>query len=337
MYQNLKEKLETTISEVDFSGVVTIQKNSKIIYESAFGHANRSDEINNTVHTRFGIASGCKVFTAAGIGVLVDEGKLTFETKLKDCLDISFPHFSAEVTIHQLLTHSSGIPDYFDESVMDDFEELWEKRPMYTMRTLEDFLPMFQDQKMLSQPGEKFHYNNAGYIVLGLIIEQISRMRFTDFVEANIFAKAGMMDSGYFSLDSLPKNTAIGYIDDEETGKWKTNMYAIPVVGGADGGAFVTASDMVKFWDALFTNKLLSRDTTKLMLTPHVHSDEDDYYGYGVWIEKDESSIQKHHVMGYDPGVNVHSAVYKDGTQLVILSNKSDGAYSVMCAIEESL
>lgn len=337
MYQHLKEKLMKAISEVDFSGIVTIRKNAKVIYESAFGYANRSDGIGNTIHTRFGIASGCKVFTAVGISVLVDEGKLTFQTKLKDCLDISFPHFAEEVTVHQLLTHSSGIPDYFNEDIMGDFEELWESRPMYKMRELADFLPLFQDQQMLFKPGEKFHYNNAGYIVLGLIIEHISGMKFTEFIEAKVFKKAGMMESGYFSLDSLPERTAIGYIDDEQNGRWKTNIYSMPITGGADGGAFVTASDMVKFWDALFANELLSQATTQILMTPHIHIDEQDYYGYGVWIKKQGDSIHKHHLMGYDPGVNFRSAVYDNGLQIVILSNQNDGAFTIMRAIEDSL
>ncbi|WP_047980973.1 serine hydrolase domain-containing protein [Ornithinibacillus contaminans] len=329
------EKIITEVaSEVGFSGAIQF-RNKDEFFEAAYGYSNRSDQVANTVNTRFGIASGCKIFTAVGIGLLVDQGKLSFQTSLKDCLDISFPNFSEDVTIHHLLTHTAGIPDYFDESVMDDFEELWINRPMYTMRHLQDFLFMFQDREMLFQPGEKFQYNNAGYIVLGLVIEQVTGMSFTDFIEENVFRKAKMHQSGYFSLDQLPANTAIGYIDDEETGQWKSNLYSIPVKGGADGGAFITAGDMMNFWEALFANELLTKETTETLLTPHANSNRELAYGYGIWISMRDNEITKYHVMGYDPGVNFRSAVYLDGAKVVIASNKNDGAFSIMKAIEE--
>ncbi|WP_042142293.1 serine hydrolase [Paucisalibacillus sp. EB02] len=335
MNKLLDRKVEEVVSEVGFSGVIQVHHNGTVLHESAHGYSNRSEKLKNTPNTRFGIASGCKVFTAVGIGILVDEGKLSFQTRLEDCLDIDFPHFSKDVTIQHLLTHTSGMPDYFDESVMEDFAELWLERPMYLMQNLKDFLPMFQSREMIFNPGEKFHYNNAGFIVLGLVIEQISGMSFTDFIESKVFAKAGMNHSGYFSLDQLPGDTAIGYIDDKENGTWKSNIYSIPVKGGADGGAFITADDMMKFWNALFGNKLLSKDTTEKLLTPHAESGEDEYYGYGIWIDMQDGNITRQHVMGYDPGVNFHAAVYPNGHKVVITSNQSDGAYDIMLAIEE--
>src|SRR5690606_18248653 len=141
-----------------------------------------------------------------------------------------------------LLTHTSGIPDYFDEQVMDDFEDLWRRQPMYLMQTASDFIPLFKEQPMMFQPGERFHYNNAGFIALGLIVEQLTGSEFTDVVQERIFGPANMLNSGYFRLDRLPGQTAFGYI--EEEGAWRTNHYAIPIRGGADGGAYVTAGDM---------------------------------------------------------------------------------------------
>lgn len=337
MINQLDRKVKEVVEEVGFSGAILVQRSGQVIHESAHGYSNRSDQIQNKMDTRFGIASGCKLFTAVATGILVDEGKVSFDTRLQDCLDIEFPHFSEEITIHHLLSHTSGIPDYFDESVMDDFEELWETRPMYRMRELKDFLPMFQKREMMFKPGSQFHYNNAGFIVLGLIIEQQSGMSFTKFVEQKVFAKARMKDSGYFSLDQLPMNTAVGYIEDEESGIWKSNIYSIPVKGGADGGAFITARDMALFWEALFDKKLLTKNTTEKLLAVQAESDEDEFYGYGIWIDKQEDKITKHHVMGYDPGVSFHSAVYANGLEVVITSNKSNGAYSIIAAIEEVL
>ncbi|NWK69639.1 serine hydrolase [Bacillus paramycoides] len=321
--------------ELEFSGVVLIKRENDIIYESSFGYANRSERINNTLQTRFGIASGCKLFTAIGICQLVEKGVITFHTKLKDCLHIEFPNFDKDITIHQLLTHSSGIPDYFDESIMDNFEDLWKQTPMYLLKGLSDFLPLFQNSTMMFAPGSKFHYNNAGFIILGLIIEQQTGLEFTEYIKKNIFMPIGMNDSGYFSLDKLPKHTALGYIKDGNNEKWRTNTYSIPIKGGADGGAYITAPDMLKFWEALFNNEILNREYTKLLLTPHILVNDSQSYGYGIWIEKKQNNIIKYHVMGYDPGVSFRSAVYPDlGITLVIPSNKGAGPEKLMAEIE---
>ena len=322
-------------NEIDYSGVVLIKKDGETILQKASGYLNRAEELVNTMTTRFGIASGCKLFTAVGICQLVEKGMLTFETKLKDCLDIQYPHFDDDITIHHLLTHTSGIPDYFDESVMENFEDLWNERPMYKISCLKDFLPMFQNQEMMFNPGERFHYNNAGFIVLGLVIEQSTGLSFTDYIQAHVFERCGMKASGYYSLDSLPRNTALGYIDHED-GTWKTNSYSIPIKGGADGGAFINAEDMVRFWDALLDYRLMSEDVTNKLLTPHVCEKDEEFYGYGIWISKRDKEIYKYHVMGYDPGVSFHSSFYpQSGVTAVMTSNKSRGPYKIVKAVEE--
>ncbi|MGM0903453.1 MAG: serine hydrolase domain-containing protein [Bacillota bacterium] len=319
----------------EFSGSVLVQMDKEVIAERSYGYANRSDQIENTPFTRFGIASGCKLFTAIAICQLVEKGKLTFETKLNDCLDVSFPLFDKEITVHQLLTHTSGIPDYFDEEIMDDFEELWGRNPMYLLRNLEDFLPLFQNQPMKFSVGESFHYNNAGYILLGLIVEQATQLPFADYIEKYIFKRAEMVDAGYFELDSLPQRTAFGYID-HPNGTWKTNIYSVPVKGGSDGGAFVTVKDMVNLWDALTNNRLISGKYTQQLFTPYIRTNNKNrFYGYGMWIEKREDEILKYHIMGYDPGVSFHSAFYPElSIRAIICSNKSKGAYEMMREIE---
>jgi len=330
----LTNQLEKIQTENQFSGSIFVKQGESVHVQSSFGNANRADDIPNEKHTRFGIASGCKLFTAVAIAQLVEAEKLSFDSLLQDVLGVSFPYFHEEITVHHLLTHTSGIPDYFDEEVMDDFEELWIKTPMYHIRRLHDFLPLFQKEQQKFIPGEKFYYNNAGYIVLGLIVEKVSGMVFTDYIQQNILDKAGMQNSGYFALDALPAKTAIGYIDRED-GTWKTNTYSLPVQGGSDGGAFVTAEDMVLFWEAFMQNNLLNDKA--ILLTPHVHEEEESFYGYGVWIEKQENEIHKYHVMGYDPGVSFHSAYYPcTELALAVCSNKSKGAYAMMLEVEKS-
>ncbi|WP_054950176.1 serine hydrolase domain-containing protein [Numidum massiliense] len=337
LHQNIVEEVAKVATDTNFSGVVLVKDHNESIAKVTFGYANRAERISNNITTRFGIASGCKLFTAIGICQLVERGIISFQSQLSDCLHIEFPTFAGDVTIHHLLTHSSGIPDYFDEDVMDDYEDLWKERPMYAIRKLQDFLPLFANAPMMFKPGERFHYNNAGYIILGLIIEEHTGLSFSDYIDKNVFEPSGMAQSGYFSLDRLPGNTALGYID-EKDGTWRTNSYAIPVKGGADGGAFVTAPEMVKLWEALVDRKLLSEELTDVLLTPHIHEEGNEYYGYGVWIRKKDDDIFKYHVMGYDPGVSFHSSFYPaSGTKSVVASNKSIGAYKVSQTVEACL
>ncbi|MCL6606305.1 MAG: beta-lactamase family protein [Paenibacillus sp.] len=336
--EDLESKIARIAVETSFNGAISVSSIGKEMVRSAFGYANRADSLPNTQDTRFGIASGCKLFTAVAVCQLVEQGKLSFDSKLAECLEgVSFPHFSGDITIHHLLTHSSGIPDYFDEEIMENFEELWKAQPMYGIRRLEHFLPMFQGSMMKFSTGERFHYNNAGYILLGLIVEKVSGIEFSDYVEQHVFQPCNMIRSGYFALDQLPSNTAQGYIE-ADNGGWRSNIFSIPVKGGSDGGAFVTAPEMLQFWEGLFEHRLLGPELTALLLTPHIHVEKEEYYGYGIWIRTRGDGIMKFHVMGYDPGVSFHSAVYPDyGVKLAVTCNTSVGAYNIMNAVEEEL
>ncbi|MFZ3578792.1 serine hydrolase domain-containing protein [Virgibacillus sp. DJP39] len=136
--------------------------------------ANRSDQLENNSATRYGIASGCKLFTAIAVCQLVEEGEISFETKLNDCLDMDFRQFDDRVTVHHLLTHTSGIPDYFDEDVMDDFEEIWE--PNVSCKRVKRFLTIISGQSYEKPTRRIVSYYNAGYILLGLIVEEASEL-----------------------------------------------------------------------------------------------------------------------------------------------------------------
>jgi len=336
---NVQNKLQKVLAEISFSGAFYAQKNEEVLIGSN-GFQNRSEEINNRVETKFPIASGSKIFTSVAICMLVEMGKITFKSKLTDCVDIEFPFFDQDITIHHLLTHTSGVPDYFDEEEMDDYEVLWESMPMYQMRSPKDFLPMFQNGRMKAEVGNSFRYNNSGYILLGLVVEHIAKCSFTDFVEKHIFHKVGMSDSGYFEMDRLPKHTAFGYIDLPD-GTWKTNVYSVPVKGGADGGAYVTVGDMAKFWKALLGFELLSEDMTHMLLSPRevVDVEDDIYYGYAGFMEvNSHQEVIKYIQMGYDPGVN-YRAVYEPKSDILIIvcSNQSEGAYELLKEIESIL
>ena len=323
--------------EILFSGTAYAVQNGKVLHESSAGSRSRAEKTKNTIHTRYGIASGCKIFTSIAICQLAEQGKLHADTKLYDILEIEAPLFDKTITVHQLLTHTSGVPDYFDEEVMDDFEELWADRPVYQMRTPASFLPLFQNQAMKFSPGARFHYNNAGYILLGLIIEKVSGLPFSEYIETNIFQKAGMDASGYFESDALPEETAVGYIEQED-GTWKTNVFSIPAKGGPDGGAYVTAPDMLKLWQALMTHQLLGKEMTEKLLKPAVQDKGNVHYGYGVWMVTGPEGVVKYILMGYDPGVNFRSVYYPEtDLAIAVCSNHSDGAYEITAKMEELL
>jgi len=322
--------------ELLFSGAYYAKSANETLTGSN-GFSNRSEEISNQLNTRFSIASGCKIFTAVAICMLVEDGEISFETKLKDCLDVEFPYFDGEITIHHLLTHTSGVQDYFNEDIMDDFELLWRTRPMYHIRSPKDFLPMFQCEKMQANIDSAFQYNNTGYILLGLIIEKVLQCSFTKFVEERIFHKAGMKTSGYYEMDRLPKRTGLGYIEEPE-GMMKTNIYSLPAKGGADGGAYVTVVDRAKFWQVLMNHQLLSKEITQTLLKPRVAVDADDgiYYGYCGYMELDNhKEVVKYIQMGYDPGVNFREVYYPaTSTTIVVCSNEEAGAYELLKEIE---
>lgn len=314
-----------------FSGVITLQVGGQPALEQSYGLAQRAEAVPNTPRTRFGMASGAKTFTAVAVGQLVDQGRLTFNTRLADSVSLDFPRLDPAITVHHLLTHTAGNPDYFDEEVLDDYEALWRAQPMYQFRTPRDFVPLFAEQPMKFAPGARWAYSNAGYILLGLIVEHVTGQRFADYVQAHVLAPCGMTDSGYFALDQLPERTAYGYI--EAAGGWRTNFYALPVVGGPDGGAFTTAPDLARFWEALRGGRLLSAPTTKALFTPHATREPgsaEKYYGYGMWINRGAAGVEDF-MLGEDPGVAFYSGYFDWlDAQLTILGNTGDATWPML-------
>lgn len=328
------DEISESIKKIkNFSGVLTLRDKNELVFSKICGYADIPNKRENNLETRFGVASGAKIFTAISICKLVQEGKLKFDSLIKDYIDLQ--NYDDSVTIEHLLTHTSGIPDYFDEDEMDDFSELWREVPMYLLREPKDFLPLLKKGKMKFKPGEKFAYNNSGFVVLSLIVEKVSGQSFKAFVQENIFDVLNMKASGYFAMDMLPENCAYGY-EEKEKGQLKSNIYSIPVVGGGDGGVFVTEEDMDKLWRGLLNFKILNKDITKKMLTPHVYVNYDVYYGYGIWIIKREEGIYKYYLTGSDPGVTFMSAIYPEKDTVVnILGNKEFSNFELSKKIEE--
>src|SRR4030043_45528 len=197
----IREKAE----ETSFSGVVSIYRGKKALYEDSFGYADIANRRKNNVKTRFAVASGTKFFTALGIGTLIDAGKLSLETPVREILHQDMTFIDSRATIAQLLTHTSGIYDYYDEEWDIDFESYFVDIPWYKLETPSDYLPLFENKKPKYQPGERFSYSNGGFIFLGIIIEHITGQRYRDYIEKHVFEPAGMVDSGYYALKRLTK------------------------------------------------------------------------------------------------------------------------------------
>ena len=285
------------VIDKNFSGVISIVQRGKNIFQGEYGFADKANEIPNKMDTKFGTASAGKVFVATAILNLIEKKHIKLDSTIGEILKFDLKQIDSGITVRQLLNHTSGIPDYFDESVMDNYEELWINTPNYRIRKSSDLIPLFIDKPMMYPKGERFQYNNTGYVVLGLIIEEITGKPFDVYLQETIFNSCKMTDTGYFELDRLPAKCAFSYIYDKEKDDYRTNIFSIDAKGSGAGGAFTTALDVEKFWMALLSGKLINKESLKMMFSPQV---SEGCYGYGVWLLNGKiPSFQ-----GCDPGVN---------------------------------
>ncbi len=325
----------------EFRGNAYIIRDEELLLSYSGGFADLANEIPNTLNTRFATASMGKTFVAVGILQLIEAGELKFEDTIGLLLDIDLKSIDPDVTVKQLLVHTSGVPDYFDESVMDDYEALWTDYPNYRIRHNKDMLPLFINKPMMYPKGEKFQYNNSGYILLAMIIEKITGMDFDEYLQKNVFDKCGMSSTGYFAFDRLPAKCANSYIYCPETEDFRTNIYSVGAKGTGDGGAFVTAEDIVKFWNGLIRHKLLSEEMVTEMFSRQSGDGtdpEEGYYGYGVWIIDNPEGQDYVYMQGIDDGVSAISEYNPDnGMITVLLSNYGDNVWSRMRKIREEV
>ncbi len=205
------------IFDSNFRGNIYIVQKDKVLCERVTGFADLANEIPNTLETRFASASAGKVFVAVAILQLVEQGKIRLDDTLGQLLDVDLHSIDTDVTVEQLLNHTSGVPDYFDESVMDEYEELWADYPNYKIRHNHDLFPLFLDKPMMYPRGERFQYNNSGYVLLASIIEKVTGMYFDEFLKINVFDVCGMSSTGYYELDRLPAKCANNYIYCKDT------------------------------------------------------------------------------------------------------------------------
>ena len=321
-FSELDEFLKELAGRDAFSGVVLVAKNGEPVFVKAYGLANKKDNSANRIDTKFDLGSMNKMFTAVAIAQLVERGKLSFTDTIAKVLP-EYPNKSVaeRVTIHQLLTHTSGMGNYQNQQFIANLNKI---------RTNADLLPFFINEPLAFDPGTKWQYSNAGFVVLGLIIERVSKQSYFDFVRENIFKPAGMSDTESFERDKQTPNLAIGYMRMNADGRpdpslpLRENTSIRPLRGSAAGGGYSTVTDLLKFGQALYGHKLLSEKYTRIVTTGKVEAGGvDRKYGYGFG----DNLIDGVHVTGHNgggPGIGANFDIFPElGYTAVVLSNYS--------------
>lgn len=339
-FDELQSYFEGLAAEDEFSGVVLITQGRSVLYQGAFGYASRAWKIKNALDVRFDTASITKLFTAVATLQLIDAQRLSLETGVIDYLGLAGTAISRDVTVFHLLTHTSGIGDDADEEAGESYEALWHSRPSYMVTETADMLPQFVHKPPNFAPGQSCRYCNCGYVLLGLLIEKASGLRYRDYVRQNIFATAGMADSDFLRMDRVNHKVAAGCDPLRDaagriTG-WKKNIYSFPPIGSPDGGAYVTASDLDRFLRAVQAQQLLSPELTAAFFTPHVpyrtRGDGTQQFGYGLWFYLDQANqVVFCEKEGINAGVSGMIRHYlKTDVNVVLLSNMEEGAWAPM-------
>jgi len=252
----VREFLEGETRADTFSGVVLVANQDRVIFNEAYGLADREKKVPNRRDTKFNLGSINKNFTRVAIHQLARQGKLGLDDKIVKFLpDYPNADAAAKVSVQQLLNMTSGIGDFFGER--------FDATPKEKIRTLQDYLPLFADRPLEFEPGTANKYSNGGYIVLGLIVEKVSGVDYYTYVRENIYKPGGMNDTDAFPRDADVPNLARGYTREGEgtAGTWVLNFATLPGRGSSAGGGYSTAPDLLKYVLALGDKKIVLPDT----------------------------------------------------------------------------
>tara|TARA_R110000868_G_scaffold121034_3_gene321129 strand:+ start:23746 stop:25401 length:1656 start_codon:yes stop_codon:yes gene_type:complete len=274
--QNLEQKVDAYLKTnypSDGPGVsFLIAKDGKPIYQKAFGMANLELKVPLNKNNVFEIGSITKQFTAVAILMLEEQGKLKIEDEITKYIP-DYPTNGKIITIHHLLNHTSGIKSYTD---MPGFLGL-----ARTDMSPKELIEVFKNEPMDFEPGEKFQYNNSGYILLGHIIEIISEQSYADFIEKNIFKELGMTSSSYGSMKKLVLNRASGYSENEND--YANADYLSLTLPYAAGSIMSTTTDLLLWQNSLNNNKLIKNESyEKAIHGSTLNNGEHISYGYGL-------------------------------------------------------
>lgn len=325
LVKDLDNQLQKVTAEDSFSGTVLIAKNGNVIYNKAFGMADRDKKIPNNTDTKFAVGSMSKMMTSVAIAKLVQEGKLSFDDKLSKCLP-GYPNkeVAEKVTVHHLLTHTSGLPDVFTPE--------WDAKKDQ-VKNVNDWLEFFVNKPLQFEPGKDWAYSNAGFVVLGAIIEKVSGKDYYTYIRENIAKPLGMNNSEFYSKDDKVENMAMGYTTGQKPGGPKTdNVDTRPYRGFPAGGGYSTTGDMLKFANGLKNNKLLNKEITENIISVKfpMSPDQKSGYAYGFGDNTNEGIRVVGH-NGGAPGMNGELKMYwNSGYVVIVLSNLDPPAASKM-------
>ncbi|NDJ36164.1 MAG: beta-lactamase family protein [Chloroflexi bacterium] len=297
-----------------FSGVVLVTRGDSVLLESVQGLANRRYAVPNTIDTRFNIGSINKAFTAAAIMQLASNGVL----RVDDRLDPYWPHApSAAVTLHHLLTHTSGFGSVFTEDFFSTARDRFS--------SLADFQPLLAEQTLSFSPGSEWQYSNVGYLLLGLVIEAATGADYHDVVRDLVFTPAGMTATGSPAWDAPIPKVAIGYtrfgVDWQPVDMiLRSNLFLGLYRGTSDGGGLSTVWDLTRFAAALYNGSLPG---VARLLQRSVTTGQPDEHRYGYGLES--RTIDGVQVVGHNggfPGVAAQLDFFPTlGITSVVLAN----------------
>jgi len=300
-----------------FSGVVRVTKANRVVYENAFGLADRALGVQNTLQTKFQIASLSKPITAAAILLLVQEGKLTLDDKLAKFVP-GFPN-SDHITIEELLTHYSGLGD---ASAQPDYNE-WSRFPQTTAALVERAKKVLRQ----SEPGTTYFYSNSNYHILAFMIEKVSGQSYGDFLEEKIFKPSGMANTAHRAKnETIVPNFADGYTPVSANG-FERATYLDWTSKTGNGSIYSTADDLFRFHRALQTGSLLKAD----LLKESYGFDRKDRRVGMFWFHRERFGHRSVYVNGSSPGFKAHFERFiDDDATVTVLSNLYVAAPSII-------
>lgn len=318
-----------------FSGTVLLARGDEVLFERAYGKAEQRFGIDNNLDTKINLGSANKMFTAVAIAQLVERGKLSFDDRLIDVLpDYPDREIAEKVTLHHLLTHTSGMGSYWRALYAGNWTGI---------RTHDQLLELFSGEPLDFEPGERFQYSNSGFAVLGKVIEQVSGMSYFDYVRTHVFEPAGMTSTDSYEADQTIPNLAIGYTygmghhDDPGDTPRHSNIFAHSAKGSAAGGGYSTVRDLHRFARALWSDTLLKPATRATLLAGKVEMAPGIHYAYGFGTRGDGKRRNVGH-NGGAPGISADLRTYPEtGYTFAILANYDGAAMLVGRKLETLL
>jgi CubicO group peptidase (beta-lactamase class C family) len=308
-----------------FSGSVLVAEHGKVIYKSGFNLANREWRTHNEPDTKHRLGSITKQFTAMLILQLAEQGKLKLDVPVSTYLPDYPKEQGGKITLHHLLTHSSGIPNY---TSFPDFPKI-----MGRSHTPAELLKLSADLPLEFEPGSRFSYSNSGYILLGYIIEKVSGKTYEQCLQDQIFTPLKMTETGLDHHETVMPKRASGY---NKNGNSYTNARYIDMSVPFAAGALYSTVDDLYLWDqALHTNVLLSEKSKDLYFGKHIMAGP-GYYGYGwniyslVSLRTNESRVITEHGGGINGFNTVISRIPSDKNLVVLLNNTGSAALNEM-------